>query len=80
MLDLLQFYGNVLSAFNKCKMPLHIDNLKRDDFLSMFLRNNRLLQYKSKPKNDIHVYHCAQYLFSFGTISKVCICFPVKHV
>ena len=50
MLDLPQFYGNVLSAFNKCKMPKHVGNLNRDDFLSMFLwNNNRLLQYKSKP-------------------------------
>ena len=49
MLDLPQFYGNVFSAFNKCKMPIHIDNLNRDNFLSMFLWNNRLLQYKSKP-------------------------------
>ena len=49
ILDLPKFYGNVLSAFNICKMPIHIDNLKRDDFLSLFLWNNKLLQYKSKP-------------------------------
>ena len=47
MLDLPQFYGNILTVFNKCKMPKHIDNFNRDGFLSKFLWNNRLLQYKS---------------------------------
>ena len=43
MLYLPQFYGNVRTVFNKCKMP----NLNRDDLLSMFLWNNKLLNFKS---------------------------------
>ena len=49
VLDLPQFYEHVLSAFNVCKMPEHIDNLNNDDVLITFLWKNRLLQYKSKP-------------------------------
>lgn len=49
MLKLPVFYGNVFSAFNRCKKQTNVNTLNRDEFLSQFIWNNNLFQYENKP-------------------------------
>lgn len=49
MLKLPVFYGNVFSAFNRCKIQKNVNTLNRDEFLSQFIWNNNLFQYENKP-------------------------------
>mgnify|MGYP000527767340 FL=1 len=49
MLKLPVFYGNVFSAFNRCKKQKNVNTLNRDEFLSQFIWNNNLFQYENKP-------------------------------
>ena len=43
------FYGEVFTAFNKCKKCKNINALKKDEFFAEIIWNNNLFQYKSKP-------------------------------
>lgn len=49
MIKLPQLYQNVFNAFNSCKIQKSIGSVTRDEFLSQFLWNNKLVQYDSKP-------------------------------
>ena len=49
MIKLPFFYGEVISAFNKCKKVTQICNLKRNQFFKEFIWNNYLFKYDSKP-------------------------------
>lgn len=49
MLNIPHFYGEVISAYKKCKKVKHISNLKRDEFLTEIIWRNNLFQYDYKP-------------------------------
>jgi hypothetical protein len=49
ILKLPQFYLEVFNALNKSKKTKQFNLLKRDEFLSEFIWDNNLFQYKSKP-------------------------------
>jgi hypothetical protein len=48
-ISIAHFYGEVFTAFNKCRKVKNINTLKKDEFLTELIWNNNLFQYKSKP-------------------------------